>query len=280
MRQLSSVNLLNGLPLVRRPSPVPVSPWRLYLPVRKPPPSGLQGQIPIPSSCAAGNVLALDVALDERVLQLQRRDAFLALLLGERVRARHIPGGSVGKAVVANLAGAHQIGERVDHFFHRRHRVPGVQPIQIDEIGIQPFERRVDGAVDVLAAVAARIGIAGRAVEGEFSGQHDLVAQLAIVDKLPAHLFALAALVAVGGVDEVAPGIDIAVEDGARDGFIGAPAPLRSKGHRAQAERADAQSGASQGDVAFQVHVVMIAWALACARAGLADWGPAHSMAA
>src|SRR5580692_10659372 len=40
--QLLSVNLLNGLPFVRRPSPVPVLPSRLYLPVRKPPPSGLQ----------------------------------------------------------------------------------------------------------------------------------------------------------------------------------------------------------------------------------------------
>ncbi len=86
------------------------------------------------------DVLALDIALDQRVFQLQRGDAFLALLLGERVRARHIPGGSIGEAVVADLAGAHQIGERRDHFFHRRHGVPGVQPVQIDEIGIQPCE--------------------------------------------------------------------------------------------------------------------------------------------
>ncbi len=129
---------------------------------------------------------------------------------------------------------------------------------KIDEVGVQPAKRSVDGAVDVLAAVAARIRIAGRAVEGEFGGQHDLVAQLAFVDKLSAHLFALAALITVGGVDEIASRVDITVEDGARDGFIGAPAPLCSKSHGAQAQRADAQSGTSQGDVAFQVHAVII----------------------
>ena len=96
-----------------------------------------------------------------------------------------------------------------------------------------------------LRPLPPEFGIAGRAVEGELGGEHDLIAQLAVVDELAAHLFALAKLVAVGGVDEVSPCVDVAVEDGSRNGFVGAPAPLRSKGHRAQAQRADAQPGAS-----------------------------------
>ena len=83
-------------------------------------------------------MLALDIAFYQRVFELQRGDAFLALLFGEGVRTRHIPGGSIGKAVMADLSGAHQIGECVDDFFHRRHGVPGVQPVEIDKIGIQP----------------------------------------------------------------------------------------------------------------------------------------------
>src|ERR1700761_2576393 len=116
----------------------------------------------------------------------------------------------------------------------------------------------MDRAVDVLAPVAARIRITRGAVECKFGGEHDLVAQFAVVDKLPAHLFALALLVTVGGVDEVASGIDITVEYGARCGFVGAPSPLRPERHRAQAQWADAQSGASQCGVVFQVHDVMI----------------------
>ena len=54
--QLRSVNLLKmGFPLMSRPSPVPPSlPLRLYLPLRNPPASGLQGQMPMPSYCVTG----------------------------------------------------------------------------------------------------------------------------------------------------------------------------------------------------------------------------------
>ena len=86
--------------------------------------------------------------------------------------------------------------------------------VTIDKIRGETAKRGVEGTVNVLAAVAAGVGIAGRAVKGELGGEHDLVAQLAVVYELPAHLFAVAELVAVGGVDEVATRVDVAVEDG------------------------------------------------------------------
>jgi hypothetical protein len=42
------------------------------------------------------NMLALDVAFRQRIFQLQGRDAVLTFLLGQRLGARHVPGGRVG----------------------------------------------------------------------------------------------------------------------------------------------------------------------------------------
>ena len=112
MRQLFSVNLLKGLPLVRRPSPRSGVALPLVLAGEEAAAQRAPGTNSDSQFLRGRDVFALDVALDERVFQLQRRDAFLALLLGQRLRARHIPGGSVGESVMADLAGAHQIGER------------------------------------------------------------------------------------------------------------------------------------------------------------------------
>ena len=58
----------------------------------------------------------------------------------------------------------------------------------------------------------------------------------------------------VGGVDEVAAAVEVAVED--RCGLLdaGAPAPVLAEGHGAEAERADAQAGAAERDVVVEWH--------------------------
>jgi len=75
------------------------------------------------------DMLALDVALDERILQLQRGDAVLAFLLRQSLRAGDVPGRGIGKAVVPDFAGADQIVQSGHYFFDRRHPVPGMQPV-------------------------------------------------------------------------------------------------------------------------------------------------------
>src|SRR5438874_1491754 len=51
-----------------------------------------------------GDVFPLDVALDQRVLQLQCDEAILALFFRESVSTGYVPRGSVREPVMANLA--------------------------------------------------------------------------------------------------------------------------------------------------------------------------------
>ena len=67
-------------------------------------------------------------------------------------------------------------------------------------------------------------------------------------------LLGVALGVEVGGVDEVAAELEEAVDDllGLLD--AGAPAEVFAEGHRAEAQRADAQTGAAEGHVVVQRH--------------------------
>src|SRR5207248_4544522 len=58
--------------------------------------------------------------------------------------------------------------------------------------------------------------------------------------------------VVAGRVDEVAVGLDVAVEDATALLFRRAPAPVLAEGHRAQAELRDAQAASSEQGVAHR----------------------------
>ena len=173
------------------------------------------------------NVLALDVALDERVFELQRDEAMLTLFFDERLRARGVPRGHIGKTGVADFAFAHEVVERADNFLDGRDLVPAMEPVEIDKIGAEPLERGFERAVDIFAAIAAGIGISLLGAQGEFGGQRDLVAEVALANEFADEFLALAIGVAVGGVDEVAASVDVMIEDG----LVIAPAPFGAEGH-------------------------------------------------
>src|SRR6476620_5483647 len=83
------------------------------------------------------DMLALNVAFHQRVFELQGDWTFFAFLLGQRVGTSHVPGGGVGETVVANLAFAHQVVQSGHNFFDRGHRVPRMQPVQVDVVVTQ-----------------------------------------------------------------------------------------------------------------------------------------------
>src|SRR5690606_9528106 len=87
------------------------------------------------------------------------------------------------------------------------------------------------------------------------------------VDELAHQALALAAAVAVGGVDKVAAGVDIAVEDGS--GVVLADTVADGgKRHRPQTQGGDAEAGTAQGVVGGQRYGVCssIISAVACGR--------------
>ena len=67
-------------------------------------------------------------------------------------------------------------------------------------------------------------------------------------------LLGVALGVAVGGVDEVAAALEVAIEDLLGLFDAGAPAPVFAERHGAEAEGADAQARASERHVVIQRH--------------------------
>ena len=90
----------------------------------------------------------------------------------------------LAQAYMAHLARTHEVVERAHHLFGWGKHVPGVQQVEVDIVGAEPFQRSFDGAQDVLAAIAAGVRIAGLGVVGELAGDHRAVAQAALGDQL------------------------------------------------------------------------------------------------
>lgn len=195
------------------------------------------------------HVFVLDVALDQRVLQLQRRHRLVPAPLGDRLRPRRVPRGHVGQAHVAHLAAAHQVVHRAHHLLGGRDLVPGVHVVHVEVVGAEALQRALHRAQQVLAAVAAAVGIAVPEVERVLAGEHHLVTGLRVADELAEPGLAGAVRVDIGRVDEVAAARDVRVEDAAGRLLVRPPAPFGAEGHRAERQAAHAQAGAAEGVV-------------------------------
>ena len=60
---------------------------------------------------------------------------------------------------VQNFSRLHQVVQRAHHLFDRCHPVPDVQPIEVDIIGLQPFQTRFERLTDILALVPSAVDI-------------------------------------------------------------------------------------------------------------------------
>jgi len=120
-----------------------------------------------------------------------------------------------------------------------------VHLVEVDPVGAQPLERRLDLAKDPAPRVARLVGIiAHRAVK--LRCQHDVVAPPA-GERLADDLLGLAARVDVRGIDEVDPSIQGAMDDA--DACVMVGLTPRAEHHRAQAQRTDMHAGARKGSV-------------------------------
>src|SRR5208337_867673 len=130
----------------------------------------------------------------------------------------------VRNADVQHLARADKIVERAHDFLNRRQLVPRVHPVKVNVIRAEPLERTVQRLRHVLAMVAARVEIAAPLVEGKLGGDDKLVAVAA--NELADKFFTRAGSIAISGVQKIAAGIDVSVEDGLGLALVRAPAPF------------------------------------------------------
>lgn len=150
------------------------------------------------------HVLGLDLPVQQRVRELEADHRTQRVCLGVGLRAGRVPARHVGQARVADLARRHQVVQGVHDFLDRREPVPGVQQVQVDVVGAQPPQRRIQRADEVFAAVAARVRVTGVDAVGELGGEYDSFADPRLGDQLAKDGLAVARRVEVRGVHEVA----------------------------------------------------------------------------
>ena len=163
-----------------------------------------------------------------------------------------LPPGDVGAPDVADLALADQVGEHRQRLLDRRDRVGEVELVEVDPVGAQPLQRRLDRSADVAPRAAGTVvGTVGAAhVAAELGGHHEPVAPALEGDA--DHLLALADAVGVGGVEERDPGVVGGVEDAAH-GVEPDPAAERVA---ADPDRADHQARVAQRAVGHLPHPI------------------------
>ncbi|MDT4859266.1 hypothetical protein FQZ97_937680 [compost metagenome] len=183
---------------------------------------------------------AVAAAFGEAVFDLDAGQRRKALQLGQQVGTGDAPGREVRQPGVVDLAGADQVVEAAKDFLHRRHAVGDVRPEDVDMVGLQPLQAFLDRTDHVLAAVAgARDSRVRRGTEGVLGGEYQVVALPA--DELAQQHLSLAALVAVGGVNEVATGFEVAIEDLLRLVALGPVAPAGAEVAGAQCQFGNAK---------------------------------------
>ncbi len=119
------------------------------------------------------------------------------------VRAAHGLRSWLRQPEVQHFALCDQVFDGARHLFDRHRRVNPVLIEQIDVVGAQPLQHRVDGAADVLGlAVCAGPALTGVGVDvhPELGGDHNLIAHR--LQGLPDDPFGFQRSVSLGGVEE------------------------------------------------------------------------------
>ncbi len=135
----------------------------LYLPVSTPRASGLYETTPTPQCGAAGQQLDLDAARHRVVGRLadDRRGTPMCRLSVDH--ARNAPGAEVGDAEVVDLARFDQPRHRRERLLQRRRLVVAVQVVDVDPVGAEAPQARLDRA---RSSAATRRGRSARRSSG------------------------------------------------------------------------------------------------------------------
>src|SRR5580692_741852 len=192
----------------------------------------------------------LDTADQDRVRGLLGDEPSEVPLAGRPLRLDDLAGRVGGRADVADLALVHEVGQRAEGLLDVCRRARAVYLVKIDVVRLQATQRGLHLLDDPSPRAATVVGPVIHWHE-ELRRQHDIVATP--LQSLTDNLLRYTAGVRVGGVDEVDPGIEGAVNDA--DGVGAVVVAPRPEHHRAQAQRAHRYPGPAQRSV---FHVVLL----------------------
>ena len=166
-----------------------------------------------------GQDVSLEVSQHDVPATLINGEGCLAVQARVHVGCTNNPGGRVGDAEIHDFALFDEDVKSVHDLFDRAAVIPPVEVEDIDVIGLELFEGVTKGEVHGLLVVArivwgdclANFVVAVRS--GEFGGENYAVPDLAGSHPFADPGFGLFVLIIVGGVDEVAAGLDEGVEE-------------------------------------------------------------------
>ena len=196
------------------------------------------------------------LAEDEVVVALHGDKLGKALLLCQRVGLSKLVGVAVGDADIARLAGFDGFVEAVHDVEKRRPVVPHVVDVEIDVIHAEVLQAPVQHAADVLLTADAGGDFLVGAGQ-ELGGHHHAVAAGEVAQGAAKVLFAGAALVGDGGIEEVDPRLQRLTDDGAGMLLVQRPGVLAARGvakaHAAQTDAGNSQIGVAKFRVAHSI---------------------------
>ncbi|MCY1542812.1 hypothetical protein D9M68_785810 [compost metagenome] len=143
-----------------------------------------------------------------------------------------------------DLARTDQVIETTEDFVHRCHAVGDMGPEQVEMVGLEALQAFLDGTNHVLAVITG-IGNAGsgRSAKRVFACDHEIIALRS--DEIAQQHFRLASLVTICSIEEVATGLDVAIENLLRFVTLRAVAPAGAEVARTQCQLRNAQSGSA-----------------------------------
>ncbi len=209
------------------------------------------GQHPHAVLVAGRHDVGLHVTLEQAVVVLSADERRATGRRGDVCGPGDLPAGEVAVAEVADLSLQHQLVQRGEGLLDGCHRVGRMQLIEVDVVGLQPAQARLDGPPDVEPAglCAGRRAVAHvTGLVAELRRQHERVPT---APKGLAHQLLRPALPAVdvGGVEQRDASIDRRVQDGPGGVEVEPAAEVVA----AEADDGDGETGPAEWSVAHAV---------------------------
>ena len=123
---------------------------------------------------------------------------------------------------IAGLASLDDVVQRFERLLDRRVVVPAMDLVEVDVIGAETPQARIDLGHDRLARQAGAIRSWPHAAI-DLGSDHDLVSSSEILDRTPENLLAVAERIAVRRVEEIDAGFERTLDE--RTAFLLAEAP-------------------------------------------------------
>ena len=195
--------------------------------------------------------LAFLLAVQEVVMVLHRNELRPMVAFGGALHFCKLPREHARGSDVTHATAAHDIVQRLHRFFDRRVRIETVNLIQIQVIGAQTFQARIDCRKNVLPreSLLVRAILARR--EKHFAGDHDLIASRQLAQQCARDLFAAARRVRIRRVKKIDARLERPFDE--RFGLVNLERPGAkfriAIGHHAEGDVGDFQTGLTEAHV-------------------------------